>query len=746
MFELNDFFHLSEVDQLLANITDDPRGITVVSGLGPRSAQRKVSGSGNGPLAQFDRALISSILMRQILDRPQNGSQKKSKAVVLAPGRHALQIAEHQRKQVGVIPAPVDHIDGFTTGLQIAMMRNPDLLVISLLNTVTAQATFHAAAAGRRVLTQIDTTVMGGTVLQEIVGLGCSPSQMSLVSWVVGVKSVPMLCTHCKQPHEPKQKLIDKLAKRHDLPSDTTFYTGLGCEHCNGTGFLHELAAFDIFRVSGGVSSFSELVSSPSLLSFETYMAQLAAQGYVPLEDVVREFTSKPQVDRERAAPDEGSVVLQRKLSAVEVANDLLAQRINKLTLQQDVARALYTSDGVEELTARTVNFARELSAADRVVLYLIDPPDVARIAALSGWDDDLLGQTTHLPKSMLERGNPEQVVGAPPGIDLSEDEVGALQVSMRFPLVAEGTLVALMIINSLEKIRFSQDEIAQLKSIGELAGALIFRELVLDTLSNKIAQLESSQEKLIAATQRAHELDVATRLHNDLLPKSLPEIDGIQFAATYRPMPDLGADLYDVFDLGDGRLGLFIADIADSGLTATRTMSIARATVRSEAQRSDSPRDVLTHLHNVLRDLGASESYMTAFYGIFEPKTRRLIYCRAGHDPPLWLRTDGNNVMLGVAVGTPLGALEPERLDLAELEVFLSRGDVMIFYTDGMTDAVDPNGTEFGVQPWIKLARENIELAPAEMCALLFDEVVAFQSGAAQIDDMALLILRIDA
>src|SRR5512145_243261 len=159
MIDLKDFFHLPEVDVLLAQVVNDARGITVVAGLGARSAQASSAGLPEALMTQSDRSTIAAIVMRHTLDRAFDG--KKIQATVVGSDRNALRVANHQRRQVEFIPAPLDHIDRFTTGLQQAMMRSPDLLVIDRLNTVTARATFHAAASGRRVLTQIDTALVG---------------------------------------------------------------------------------------------------------------------------------------------------------------------------------------------------------------------------------------------------------------------------------------------------------------------------------------------------------------------------------------------------------------------------------------------------------------------------------------------------------------------------------------------------------------------------------------------------------
>ena len=138
MLDLKDFFHLPEVDVLLAQVVNDSRGITVVAGLGPRSAQSSLPAVADLPIAQSGRSTIAAILMRHILDRP--GGSRKTQAVVVGPERGTLRAANHQRKQVEFVQARLDHVDGFTTGLQQAMMRSPDLLVVDRLTTVKRNA------------------------------------------------------------------------------------------------------------------------------------------------------------------------------------------------------------------------------------------------------------------------------------------------------------------------------------------------------------------------------------------------------------------------------------------------------------------------------------------------------------------------------------------------------------------------------------------------------------------------------
>lgn len=745
MIDLKDFFHLPEVDVLLAQVVNDARGITVVAGLGARSAQASSAGLPEALMTQSDRSTIAAIVMRHTLDRAFDG--KKIQATVVGSDRNALRVANHQRRQVEFIPAPLDHIDRFTTGLQQAMMRSPDLLVIDRLNTVTARATFHAAASGRRVLTQIDTALVGGEVLQEIVSLGCSPSQMSLVSWVVAVPRVPALCAYCKQPHQPGSALLETMAERHNVDRSATFYVASGCRHCNGTGYTGELTAFDIFRVHGGVTSFSELVSTPSLLPLEGYIARLAAQGYVALEDAVRLETLSPRrlaaiALTRREAPDEATRALERKLVEIETANKMLAQRIESLISLHEFSLEL-AAPAPADLAARIVRYACEIGDADRAVLYLAEPSGEFRLAAVHGWDTSIVRPRVPLPASMLDRGDPESVIGAPPGIDLPATALSTIQAGLRVPLAVDDALIGVLILNRSRTARFSPGNVAILKLLGRYAAATLARGRVFDELHAQIANLQVERFESIRAAREERERELIRDYHAHLLPVRLPWPEGAQLAAAYRPAPDIGADVYDAIDLAGGRFGIVMADVAGRGWPAVKAMSAFHALIRAEAQRSESPREVLKAVHRSLSAAGGRETLFTAWYGIFDASARRLAYCRAGHTRPLWLRSDGYIVLLS-AIGTPLGALDSAELDLAEAEIFFSPGDTLLLYTNGLVEAVDPHGTEFGLEHWVNRAKEHAGLPPDRLCAALFDEIVEFQAGAAQTDDMALLILRV--
>ena len=393
-------------------------------------------------------------------------------------------------------------------------------------------------------------------------------------------------------------------------------------------------------------------------------------------------------------------------------------------------------------MTGRVLRTARELSEADRAVLYVPFASDEWRIAAVEGWEASAVGQRVALPEAMRERGEPESIVGAPPGILLSQEQVQAIQANLRVPLVVGDVLVGVLVVSSLRKPHFSSGSAGLLKMVGDLIAAALVRFRAVDALRTEIDALKTDRADELQSARRARERELAGHLHVRQLPDRLPALPNLQFAAAYRPAPDLGCDAYSVIDLGDGHLGLLIADIAGRGWQAAVDMNVIGALVASETRRTRSPRDTLYHVNQALNDSGR-DVLLTAFYGVYEAATRHLVFCRAGHPHPLWLRSDGQTVLLG-SVGMALGMFSSEELDLAEGEIFLSPGDTLLLYTDGLTDAIDLNGSEFGVSHWVRRAEDNRHLPLDRLCAALIDEVAEFQSGATSLDDIALLAVRV--
>ncbi|MGE5234661.1 MAG: PP2C family protein-serine/threonine phosphatase [Acidobacteriota bacterium] len=185
--------------------------------------------------------------------------------------------------------------------------------------------------------------------------------------------------------------------------------------------------------------------------------------------------------------------------------------------------------------------------------------------------------------------------------------------------------------------------------------------------------------------------LQVARQLQRDLLPKEAPQVPGYAFAHSYRTANDVGGDYYSFLPLADGRLALAAGDGSGHGIAAGLLMAIANAVLQTMIEIDPTPVRVAETLHRVLRKTGDHRAFLSLFYAVLEPATGRLQYVCAGHPFPLLRHADGNVEELGKG-GFPLGLRN--RLELHPGEATIAPGDLILLYTDGLPEAVDPAGT----------------------------------------------------
>jgi len=262
--------------------------------------------------------------------------------------------------------------------------------------------------------------------------------------------------------------------------------------------------------------------------------------------------------------------------------------------------------------------------------------------------------------------------------------------------------------------------------------------------LARVYRELQEAQAALVEKERLEHELELARELQQSILPHEFPQLPGFSCAARSRPARQVGGDFYDVILLSKGRVGLVMADVSDKGMVAALYMALARSLIRAEAKRSSSPRQVLLRVHRLLLEMSQADMFVTVFYGVLDLVQGTLRYARAGHDPPLLFRPSTAECRFLKARGTLLGLVE--RIGLEEATVNLCPGDLLILYTDGITDANSPAGEFFDVEHLRETVRAASELSAQGLCDFIFEHVDRFQAEAVQYDDMALLVVRADA
>ena len=234
-------------------------------------------------------------------------------------------------------------------------------------------------------------------------------------------------------------------------------------------------------------------------------------------------------------------------------------------------------------------------------------------------------------------------------------------------------------------------------------------------------------------------ELRVARQIQRSLLPEATPDLHGWRFAIYYQPAREVGGDFYDFLELEDGRLGLVVGDATGKGMPAALVMATTRGMLRAVAQNLDSPGEVLARVNDALYPDVPTAMFVTCFYAILDPAAGRLRYANAGHDLPYVLH-HGEGTHELRATGMPLG-LMPE-MSYEEKEAVLGEGDSVLFYSDGLVEAHDPNYEMLGFPRLRALIAEHGK--ERSLVDFLLEALYTFTGDDwEQEDDITLLTLR---
>jgi serine phosphatase RsbU (regulator of sigma subunit) len=275
-------------------------------------------------------------------------------------------------------------------------------------------------------------------------------------------------------------------------------------------------------------------------------------------------------------------------------------------------------------------------------------------------------------------------------------------------------------------------DEIGQLEQQ--------FNQMAEQIVAN-FAQRQALAEQSVRREERARidqEMQSAHYIQKALLPEESPDIPGWHIQTCYRPARDVGGDFYDFLSLPDEQIGIVIGDATGKGISSALIMATTCAMLRAAAPGSRSPGSVLALVNNLLLQNIPGGTFATCFYAILDPKSGRMRYANAGHNLP-YLARDGEVHELR-AVGMPLGLMPDQEYE--EQELSISAADCILFYTDGLVEAHDPQGEMFGatrLQQWIG-KRSKVD----GLIETLYQDLLAFTGHEReQEDDITLVCLR---
>jgi phosphoserine phosphatase RsbU/P len=259
--------------------------------------------------------------------------------------------------------------------------------------------------------------------------------------------------------------------------------------------------------------------------------------------------------------------------------------------------------------------------------------------------------------------------------------------------------------------------------------------------LAEAYEELKAAQAQIIEKEKLEHELQVARKIQESILPHTLPGLAGFDFGARMVPARAVGGDFFDVIPFDEDKVALVIGDVSDKGVPASIFMALTRSLCRAESHPSATPRDVLESVNTHLLDMNEAGMFVTVIYGILDRASGLFQYARAGHEVPMLFDAAGRVTVADHGPGQPLGILPAPALDVREMVI--SRGATLFLYTDGATDATDPQGVMLGRERLEGTVLASLPGTAQGACDRVIAALAAYQGESPQQDDVTLIMAR---
>jgi len=296
------------------------------------------------------------------------------------------------------------------------------------------------------------------------------------------------------------------------------------------------------------------------------------------------------------------------------------------------------------------------------------------------------------------------------------------------YPLNARGRLVgAVMVGMSVDNRRpLSTRRLNILNGIAQQAATAV--------VNNQLYKESAERDRL------QQELNVAREIQASFLPDGNPDIPGCDVASLWLAARQVSGDFYDFLPRSDGTWGIVIADVADKGVPAALFMALSRTIIRTVGFNRKDPGEVLTRVNRIIHLDAESDLFVTVFYAVWDPNANVISFANGGHNPPILMNKKGETRLLK-APGIALGILPDVNIKTQSTRI--ERGDTLIMYTDGVSEAMNEDYDEFGMDRLYLTARAARKRDAQSIVQAISDSINDHAGGTPQFDDVTLVILK---
>jgi sigma-B regulation protein RsbU (phosphoserine phosphatase) len=422
-------------------------------------------------------------------------------------------------------------------------------------------------------------------------------------------------------------------------------------------------------------------------------------------------------------------------LNRLEEENQRLKNAVEELSIINDISTAINSTLSLEKIIELIVQKCiKHMKVEQGTVTLLENGAQDSQFRTIMRQSDQSSGYMpfhldTQITGWMLKNKKP-LIIDDLDGDDrfrTLESEENPIKTLLSVPLILKGRIIgSLNVFNKHGGIKFSEPDKRLLCIISTQSAQVI-----------ENARLYEEEQSLMRIQE---EMKIAYNIQMGLLPKGAPMIEGYDLAGKSLPAKSVGGDYFDLIRLGDGRLFFCLGDISGKGMPAALLMSNMLATLRGQNLDVTTPGSILNHSNEHMFRNTDPERFSTLFLGVLDPDNAELTYSNAGHNLPFIVKESGEVKRLETG-NIVLGAVEG--VDYSEESVHLGTGDILLVFSDGISEAINPEEEEFGEDPLPGLVMANRNSNAMSLIDTIIGEVIKHAGKAPQRDDMTMVVIK---
>lgn len=441
---------------------------------------------------------------------------------------------------------------------------------------------------------------------------------------------------------------------------------------------------------------------------------------------------------------EEGGKFQGQDLELLEVIAERIALTLRNAWILEEAVRALEEAKSLHEvgialsgslelneLLDKILDNLKRVVEYEIAIIYLVDPGDgTINQIATRGLEATVL-ERLHLK---MGQGICGRVAQTGDGVIVSDVGTDPDYIALRSqtrsemaaPVKIDNNVIGVFNVESDTPDAYTKHDLELMDGFASLAAVSIERA-------------KMHRERLVAR-QLEDELAIARRIQMTFLPPGDPEIPGFDVAGINIPSTAVGGDYYDFIPIVKNQFGIAIGDVSGKGIPASLIMAAFRASLKAEIRNNFAIRAILNKVNNLLYESIERDRFVTAVYGVLDSKNKIFTFSNAGHNPPILRRTSGEVVYLkegGVALGAIQNSIYEER------PISLARGDILLFYTDGVTEVIDEDGNEFDVERLLHSLDRSGHLTAREIIDRIVGQTKEFGSMKRETDDLTMIVIK---